>query len=110
MALLPACRVSGRRFVERARAVLVKIASRDRLGDPHGGRRPGELQGRDAVASPEVLGQRALVVEAAGRGDRGDRDPAPQVPADRTRVVSGKSVSERVELGGRRINKKKNNK
>src|SRR3546814_11882102 len=91
MALLPACRVSGRRFVERARAVLVKIASRDRLGDPHGGRRPGELQGRDAVASPAVLGQRALVVE------------------DRQSGVSGKSVSVRVDLGGgRRIKKKKN--
>src|SRR3546814_17456492 len=35
--------------------------------------------------------------------------PPPPVPEDRQSVVSGKSVSVRVDLGGRRLLKKKNN-
>src|SRR3546814_17012144 len=40
------------------------------------------------------------------QGDPGDRQSA--VPQDRKSVVQGKSVSVRVDLGGRRIIKKKN--
>src|SRR3546814_20455364 len=37
----------------------------------------------------------------------GEKGAAPQVPIDRTSVVEGKSVSVRVDLGGRRIIKTK---
>src|SRR3546814_20507311 len=56
----------------------------------------------------------ALVLHlAAGKGDETQRrlyvvtfDPETRAQADRTSVVEGKSVSVRVDLGGRRIIKK----
>src|SRR6266851_862692 len=43
--------------------------------------RSGELQGRDAVAALEMLGERALVVEADVGRDLGDRSRMPEMPA-----------------------------
>src|SRR5258708_816657 len=43
--------------------------------------RGGELQGRDAVAALELLGERALVVEADVGRDLGDRSRMPEMPA-----------------------------
>src|SRR5258708_23155279 len=43
--------------------------------------RGGELQGRDAVAAVEMLGERALVVEADVGRDLGDRSRMPEMPA-----------------------------
>src|SRR5260370_10509768 len=43
--------------------------------------RAGELQRRDAVAALEMLGERALVVEADVGRDLGDRSRMPEMPA-----------------------------
>src|SRR3546814_12820234 len=63
----------------------------------------------DAVAAPARLAVEVAVGAdiIADVGDRGDREETALV-ADRKSVVQGKSVSVRVDLGGRRhINKKK---
>src|SRR3546814_17414129 len=52
-------------------------------------------------AGPHAAGANLCVSRRASVPDR------PQLPADRKRVVSGKSVSVRVDLGGRRIIKNK---
>src|SRR3546814_19747098 len=66
----------------------------DRQCGPGGGFRPGGgAVGRTALHRPARPGQRA----GAGSADE-----------DRKRVVTGKSVSVRVDRGGRRIIKKKN--
>src|SRR5471032_2335328 len=43
--------------------------------------RAGELQWRDAVAALEMLGERALVIEADVGRDLGDRSRMPEMPA-----------------------------
>src|SRR3546814_14315947 len=61
-----------------------------------------------------IAGRRRRVAGEWGRGDRRHRLPhrpagTPIADADRKSVVEGKSVSVRVDLGGRRIIKKKIN-
>src|SRR3546814_15077400 len=78
-------------------ALLRGPAAPDAVRLSQGGRRlPGRVGGHGAGA-----------VDAA-RSARGDADGSAQEP-DRKSVVEGTSVSVRVDLGGRRISKKKNN-
>src|SRR3546814_12086877 len=62
---------------------------------------PGDEDVRLALHQPEELG------EQDGRAESDDLAAPPEVEADRKSVVEGKSVSVRVDLGGRRSIKKK---
>src|SRR3546814_14196383 len=70
-------------------------------------------RGREFVAFAPLFPR--LVIERhdhflEGKAGQLARQPAAQRPADRKSVVEGKSVSVRVDLGGRRIIKKKKKK
>src|SRR3546814_15886964 len=97
------------------------VCSSDLLVDRHQLRAAGEeLLGRELFRGARGAARRlaghhapALLVRAARpladlrRGDRGGLgEGAPRRREDRKSVVSGKSVSVRVDLGGRRIIKK----
>src|SRR3546814_15694478 len=67
-----------------------------------------DLGGGGAIAAlSRCLWRRYWVSLAAGHGHRQDRLQPRRLRQDRKSVVSGKSVSVRVDLGGRRIIKKK---
>src|SRR3546814_19582678 len=79
------------------------------LGSPLARRSPKSVAGLRLRASTRRAGFRT---RPAGRGDFSDRRrraarPSCRYALDRKSVVSGKSVSVRVDLGGRRIIKKK---
>src|SRR3546814_12985959 len=111
-------------IAERSVTSLVIIRSSVATGG--GNRWVGVLRSRSGVVAGRRLGRRtdgvqALLqlqaVERAHRQAHEDRDPVVQqpqrvgegiAPLDRKSVVEGKSVSVRVDLGGRRIIKKKN--
>src|SRR3546814_16413075 len=93
---LPICG-GGRPHLDRTRAAV----------DPGNGRqaaRPGHRCGGRGAHSPRKPAVRARRPRRAGGCGAGNRLSA---PGDRKSVVSGKSVSVRVDLGGRRIIKKK---
>jgi hypothetical protein len=62
-------------------------------------RRPGILHRRDPVAALEVAGQGALVVEAGGDGDLGERQALRQVPAGAVDAQLG-DIGVRGQAGG----------
>src|SRR5258708_5648232 len=66
-----------------ASVVLAKIALPAEARPVLTARRPGELQRRDPVAALEMLGQRALIVEAGRHRNLGDLLPAPQMTTGR---------------------------
>src|SRR3546814_17422112 len=70
----------------------------------HGGRRTSLSPARRASAGDSSAGPRQIYRRPIGRGWRGSDDRR----SDRKSVVEGKSVSVRVDIGGRSIIKKKN--
>src|SRR3546814_16763960 len=110
----PAETISSRDAVGNLDQILVRIAEIDRqqrpggAGAPHRSfkdRRAARLQMRDHVLQ-RPAGQEAQV-GAAGQRMRRLRLEFPPGQIDRKSVVKGKSVSVRVDLGGRRIIKQK---
>src|SRR3546814_16018879 len=59
--------------------------------------------GRGRARPSSRSGRRAAAIAAPAAGSRPGRPGARRSPTDRKSVVSGKSVSVRVDLGGRRI-------
>src|SRR3546814_13665761 len=90
----------GRGAGGRSRQAQDRAAADDRR-DPE----PAEA-GRLRAAGPRVSGGRAGALRAAGGGVGGRGVSGPR---DRQSVVSGTGVYVRVDIGGRRIIKKKNN-
>src|SRR3546814_12691227 len=64
-------------------------------------------EARDQVEDQEVLRGQEVDPGDQGNAQRHQRPPAPDRRQDRKSVVEGKSVSVRVDLGGRRIIKQK---
>src|SRR3546814_13910667 len=84
------------------------------LARPRRGRRGADL-GQDTRRRRRTVRRRGAADYRRGAADRHPgrlrqpRDRRARLAIDRKSVVSGKSVSVRVDLGGRRIIKKKNN-
>src|SRR3546814_13317258 len=95
----------------RAAAALVRVEARDSQGlwlAPHGALRAGGAARRDRLVDGRIgLDRPAGCVPPPPRHAPVGGTPDPWRPGDRQRVVLGKSVSVRVDPGGRRYIKQK---